>query len=242
MSINDLMALRRDVAAITRMLEAEHILSYSGHMCARVPSTDHLLIQQRSDSRAEILPERLLVVRMDGTVVEGDGKPPSELAIHLEILKARPDVHAVLHCHMDLAIAFTMMENTALLPMRARAVRWSNGFPIHPDPSHIKSAAQGAALAASLGAHHAALMRAHGLVMVAETPRALLSDAIHFKENAQAMLQVLQAGRTPIALSEQEIQMILRTETRDHHVRKMWNYYARKAIAAGLVPADWALV
>jgi ribulose-5-phosphate 4-epimerase/fuculose-1-phosphate aldolase len=208
----------------------------------RLPQGDHLLIQQRTDSRAELEPERLLIVRMDGTVVEGDGKPPSELAIHLEILKARPDVNCVLHCHMDLAIAFTMMEDTRLLPMRARAVRWKDGFPVHPDPSHIKLAEQGAELAATLGSHNAALMRAHGLVMVAESPRAMLSDAIHFKENAEAMMQVLQAGRKPVALSDKEVQMILRTETRDHHIRKMWNYYARKAMASGLVPQTWSLV
>ena len=42
----------------------------------------------------------MLVVDYDGNVLEGDGQPPSELPIHLEILRARPDVQSVLHSHM----------------------------------------------------------------------------------------------------------------------------------------------
>src|SRR6266511_3609365 len=92
------------VAAATRLLVAEGILDYSGHLSARIPGKDAFVIQVGSDSRAEVAPERMLVVGMDGKVQAGEGKPPSELAIHLAILNARPDVQAVLHCHLELAI------------------------------------------------------------------------------------------------------------------------------------------
>src|SRR3984893_7482795 len=173
--------VKREVSAVTRLLEAEGILDYSGHVSARIPGRDAFVIQIGSTSRAEVGPDAMLVVDHDGKVIEGDGQPPSELPIHLEILKARPDVQAVLHCHMELAIAFTMMQGVKLVPMRARASRWQRGIPTHPDPSHIKLIEQGKALAQTLGPHHAALMRAHGLVLVAESVRALFIDAVHFK-------------------------------------------------------------
>src|SRR3978361_1778164 len=112
-----------DTAAATRLLVTEGILDYSGHISTRIPGRDAFVIQIGSTSRAEIGPESMLVVDYDGKVLEGDGQPPSELPIHLEILRARPDVQSVLHCHMELAIAFTMMQGVTLLPMRARA--WS---------------------------------------------------------------------------------------------------------------------
>src|SRR5215471_19241676 len=87
---------------------------------------------------------------------------------------------------MALAIAFTMMEGVTLMPMRARASRWKSGIPTHLDPSHIKLAEQGRALTRTLGPHHAALMRAHGLVLVAESPRALFVDAVHFRDGGAA--------------------------------------------------------
>ena len=115
---NDTRAL--EAAAATRLLVEERILDYSGHVSIRIPGQDAFVIQIGSNSRAEVDPAAMLVVDFDGKVLEGDGQPPSEIPIHIEILKARPDVQAVLHSHMELAIAFTMMEGVTLVPMRAR--------------------------------------------------------------------------------------------------------------------------
>lgn len=234
--------LRAQLAAATRLLVVEGILDYSGHISVRVPGRDAFLIQAGIDPRAELTPERLLLVDLDGRVLEGaPGKPPVELPIHLEILKARPDVAAVVHSHMELAICFTMMEGVSLVPMRARAVRWQSGIPTDPDPSHIKLSEQGRALAATLGPHHAALMRAHGLVLVAESIPALLVDAVHFDENARALMQVLQTGRRPLPLTKAEIEAIDRHEIREFHISKLWKYYVGKGRAAGILPREWKL-
>lgn len=229
-----------EVAAVTRLLVTEDILDYSGHVSARIPGRDAFLIQIGSTSRAEVTAGSMLVVDYDGTVIEGDGQPPSELPIHIEILKSRPDVQSVLHCHMELAIAFTMMAGVTILPMRARASRWKSGIPTHPDPSHIKLPEQGRDLARTLGPHHAALMRAHGLVLTAESVQALFVDAVHFKENAQAHMEVLQTGAKPLPLSEAEIEQIERMEMRDWHIKKLWNYYLRKGIAEEKLPREWS--
>jgi L-ribulose-5-phosphate 4-epimerase len=237
----DITRLAAEIAATTRLLNMLGILDYSGHVSARLPGHDALLIQPHTDSRAELLPERVLVVNFDGEVLQGDARPPSEVPIHIEILKARPDVQAVLHCHMKIAIAFTMMEGVKLLPMRSRAARWESGIPVHPDPSHIKLTEQAQALAMTLGAHDAALMRAHGMVLTAESVRALLIDAVHFEENATALMQVLQAGAKPLPLTRAEIEQINRHEKRDHHVGKLWKYYVGKGIGSGLLSPKWPL-
>lgn len=234
---NNKMAL--ETAAVTRLLVAQGILDYSGHVSTRIPGRDAFVIQVGSNSRAEVTPEAMLVVDYDGKVLEGDGQPPSELPIHIEILRARPDVQAVLHSHMELAIAFTMMEGVKLVPMRARASRWKSGIPTDPDPSHIKFPEQGRALARTLGPHHAALMRAHGLVLVAESTQALFIDAVHFKENATAQMQALQAGARPLPLTEAEIEQIEKMEMRDWHIKKLWNYYVRKGVKEDVLPREW---
>lgn len=240
--LNSKQRLAAELCAVTRMCEDMGILQYSGHIAVRVPGQDALMVQRRSDSRAELVPDRILTVDFDGKVIDGDGKPPSETAIHIETLRARPDVNATLHSHLDLAIAFTMMEGAQLVPMRARASRWASGIPTHPDPSHIKYPEQGKELAATLGPHHVALMRAHGLLLVAESLPALISDAVHFEENATAQLQVMNAGAKIKALTPAEIEQILKMEDRPHHVAKMWNYYIRKGLAAGTVEKEWNLL
>jgi L-ribulose-5-phosphate 4-epimerase len=229
-----------DIAAATRLLEWRSILNYSGHISCRVPDSDAILIQRRNDSRAQLLPERMVKVDLDGKILS-DGKPPSETVIHLEILKARPDVNCVLHCHLPIAVRFTLMKDVQLVPLLSHALRWRSGVPTHPDPAHIDTVNQGQSLAKSLGPHNAALMRAHGIVLVAESVKALAIDAIHFQENAEAELEVLRAGQELVPLTETEMDEIGRHEHREHHIRKIWEYYMGKASEAGVVPADWGL-
>src|SRR3954454_16942153 len=96
--------LRRQLATATRILNAEGILDYSGHISVRAPGRDALYIQAGTDPRSGVTPERMLLVDFTGKVLEGaPGKPPVELAIHVEIMKARPDVQAVIHSHLEVA-------------------------------------------------------------------------------------------------------------------------------------------
>ena len=233
--------LRAQVAATTRLLVMENILDYSGHVAVCAPGRDAFFIQSAAEPRSDVTPETVLLVDFDGKVLEGEGRPPFEIPIHIEIFKARPDVEAIVHCHMELAIWFTLMEGVQLLPMRARAIRWRSGIPTDGDPSHIKTTEQGRKLAQTLGPHHAALMRAHGLVLTAESLPALLVDAVHFDENARAQMQVMQAGRTPKALTDEELEMVDRHEMRDFHVGKLWAYYVRKGQKQQILPTDWQI-
>ena len=230
--------LREQIAAATRMLVMEEILDYSGHVSARLPGGDRFMVQNASDARNDLEPDRLMIIDLEGNVIEGNERPPIETVLHSEIFRARPDVHAILHCHLEMAIAFTLMKDVELRPMRSRAVRWRSGIPTHPDPSLIRRLEQGKALAETLGPHNAALIRSHGMVLVAESVPALFIDALHFKSNARAMMTVMQAGQTPVPMTEAEMDMI--DSPREFHVGKLWNFYIRKARASGIVPQDWS--
>ncbi|SDW74370.1 Ribulose-5-phosphate 4-epimerase/Fuculose-1-phosphate aldolase [Roseicitreum antarcticum] len=234
----DIGAMRQQIAAATRMLVMEEILDYSGHVSARMPDGDTFMVQNASDSRGELEPDRLLVMDLDGRVVAGNEKPPLETVLHAEIFRARPDVQAILHCHLELAISFTLMKNVGLVPVRSRAVRWRSGIPTHPDPSLIRRKEQGESLAATLGHHNAALLRSHGMVLVAESVPALYIDALHFKANARAQMSVLQAGQTLVPMTEAEMDMI--DSPREFHIAKLWNFYVRKARASRIIPSDWS--
>jgi L-ribulose-5-phosphate 4-epimerase len=230
--------LRRDLAAATRMLVDAGILGYSGHLSIRVGDGGRLLIQPVNDVRAELRPDRLLVVTLDGEVADGDGRPPSELAIHTEVYRARPDVGAVAHFHHDPTTVFTVAGDHPVVPVKNHASRWSSGVPVHPDPSHIATVEQGRALAATLGPCHAALLRAHGEVVVAEDIRALFADVVHFVENATLLARALTLGQVK-SLSEAECDRFAATFSRGRHARKVWTYYTTVAAAAGRLPAGW---
>lgn len=232
--------LRHQVAATTLLLVSEGILGYSGHVSARLPGGDRFLIQPVDQSRAELRPEHLLVCGMDGRKQSGpDGvKPPSEVFLHSELYKARPDVHAIAHFHHDLTTAFSLVEDAKLVPIKNHAVRWESGIPTHPDPSHISTPALGQAAARSLGAHQAMLIRAHGQAVVAENVQALLIDSIHFVENAEALYHASMLGRVK-PLTAAEMAAFRDDFKRDKHTAKLWRYYIGRGRAAGVLPETW---
>ena len=234
--------LREQVAACTLLLNDLDILGYSGHVSARLPRGDAFLIQSFDQSRASLGPDDLLICDLDGKMLAGPKglKPPSEVFLHCEILRARQDVDAVAHFHHDVATVFTLVEGAVLAPIKNHAVRWASGIPVHPDPSHISDPALGRAVTATLGTHHALLIRAHGQIVAAETVKALLIDCIHFVENAEAMYRAAALGRV-VPLSEAEIAAFLGDFDRDRHIGKLWKYYVGRGRASGVLPHDWTL-
>jgi len=234
--------LREQVAACTLLLNDLDILGYSGHVSARLPGREAFLIQPFDQSRAELAPDDLLVCDLDGKLLAGPQglKPPSERFIHSEIFRARADVQAVAHFHHDIATVFTLVEGVKLAPIKNHAVRWMSGIPVHPDPSHVSDPALGRSVAATLGPHHALLIRAHGQVVVAENVPALLIDSVHFVENAEAMYRAAALGKV-VPLSAQEEQAFLVDFERERHVAKLWKYYVGGGRARGLLPPSWAL-
>ncbi len=231
---------RTQVAACTRLLNMLGILHYSGHVSVRVPGKDQCYIQTRTESRAEVSPDSVLLVDFDGNVLEGaPGKPPSELVIHTEVYRKRPDVGAVIHNHMPLATAITMAKGAKIEIMDFHASRWASGIPVMQDVGHIKTKADGEALAGALGDASALLLRAHGLVLTSESAPAILVDTVHFEDNLKAQKEALSFGRELVPLTAEDIARVGEYEDRSHHIRKMWNYYAGEGRKAGVIPEGW---
>lgn len=237
---SEIVRLRAQVAACTRIMNMDWLIDYSGHIGVRLPDDGGLLIQSFDDSRAAIAPDDLLICDFEGNLIDGpDGKvPPREVFIHTEIMKARPDVNAVGHFHPETATMFTLVEDRPLVPVKNHAARWADGIPVHPDPGHINSPETGIALAATLGACHAALIRAHGVVVTAESVPALLVDCVHFEKNAQTLFRAAALGAVK-GLSQAELRSFAERFDRDKHVGKLWKYYVGRAAEAGAVPAAW---
>ncbi len=232
--------LRHQVAAVSLILNAENILGYSGHISVRLPGTDTFLIQPGDQSRGQLRPEHLLVCGMDGKSrsLSNKERPPSEVYIHAEIFRARPDVEAIAHFHHDLTTTFTLVEGTALVPVKNHAVRWESGIPTHSDPSHVSTPALGRAAADTLGKHHAMLIRAHGQVVVAEDLPSLLTDCMHFTENAEALYRAMTLGNV-IPLNATEMAAFRNDFHRPRHVAKLWDYYIGRGFDGVVLPSAW---
>lgn len=166
-----------------RFLYRRGFIEGFGHISVRLPGTDRFMVTRHS-AALDAGPEDFVVFDLDGNQREGAGLPPGENPIHLEILRARPDVNSVIHYHGMYSTAFTTS------PERLRAIHlmgtlFHDGIPVHPDPRLVSDRTRGAALAKSLGAHRAVLMRAHGAAITGASVEEAVSGAFLFEENAR---------------------------------------------------------
>src|SRR2546421_12682343 len=93
--MSDPSALKSTLARAIRLLTAEGLIDMNGHMSARPPGSDHVLINARQVGRSALRPQDIVTVDLRGRPLPGEGDPPAELPIHTRIYAARPDVHCV---------------------------------------------------------------------------------------------------------------------------------------------------
>ncbi|MBI4529717.1 MAG: class II aldolase/adducin family protein [Deltaproteobacteria bacterium] len=234
MSDAQITRLREEIATCTRLLVMQGIMDFSGHVSARIPGTDRVLIQPRDTSRAAITADDILVVDIDGKVLEGKGPAPAETALHTCVYRARPDALTVCHGHPTISTLFSVVDRP-LLAVRNFAYRFADEVPIHPDTTHIRTDEQGRAMMQTLGTHGVCLLRAHGTVVVSRSMQELFMDCLDFEENARSLLYATALGAL-LPLNPEEVSALRASYGRsDYRAGKLWQHYIHKGRTVGVL-------
>jgi L-ribulose-5-phosphate 4-epimerase len=223
--------LRKQITECTRMMVMAELLDYSGHVSARIPGTDRFLIPPRDASRASLTPDEILVVDLNGKVLEGKGPAPTETAIHSGVYRHRPDVLAVGHGHPPMSTLFTMVDRP-MVAIRNYGFRFI-GIPIHPDPTHIRTTAQGDAVAKTLGQCSCCLLRGHGSVVTASSLPEVFLDSLEMEENARSTVHASTLGKL-LPITPEEVELLKVSFARNtYRIAKTWEHYQEKARLTG---------
>jgi L-fuculose-phosphate aldolase len=100
--------LRRDIVEVGRRLyERGFVASNDGNISIRLDD-QRILTTPRSVSKGFMAPEMMVVVDHDGKKIAGERDASTELLMHLEVYRHRPDVKAVVHAHPPLATGFAV--------------------------------------------------------------------------------------------------------------------------------------
>ena len=95
------------VEAGRRMYSRSYVASNDGNISARLDDR-RLMTTPKSVSKGFMTPDMMVIVDYDGHKVSGDREASSELPMHLEIYRNRPDVNGVVHAHPPIATGFAV--------------------------------------------------------------------------------------------------------------------------------------
>ncbi len=101
-------SLRADIVEIGRRMYARgYTASNDGNISVRLGS-DRLLMTPKSVCKGFMTPDMMCITDLDGRKLQGDRDPSSEMLMHLEVYRQRPDVQAVVHAHPPTATGFAV--------------------------------------------------------------------------------------------------------------------------------------
>jgi len=100
--------LRADIVEVGRRLYARgYTASNDGNISVRLDA-GRLLMTPTSVCKGFMAPEMMCITDLDGRKLAGDRDPSSEMQMHLEVYRRRPDVQAVVHAHPPTATGFAV--------------------------------------------------------------------------------------------------------------------------------------
>jgi L-fuculose-phosphate aldolase len=90
-----------------RMYDRGYVASNDGNISAKVDD-ERVVITPTGVSKGYITPDMMVVVDMEGKVLNGDKKASSEVFMHIQVYKDRPDVGSVCHSHPPYATGYAV--------------------------------------------------------------------------------------------------------------------------------------
>ena len=100
--------LRADIVEVGRRMYARgYTASNDGNISVRL-GPDRLLMTPKSVCKGFMTPDMMCITDLEGRKLQGDRDPSSEMLMHLEVYRQRPDAQAVVHAHPPTATGFAV--------------------------------------------------------------------------------------------------------------------------------------
>jgi ribulose-5-phosphate 4-epimerase/fuculose-1-phosphate aldolase len=217
-----------------RILEAEGQGDLTrGHISVRVPGDpSHFFMKPHSFGFDEITMDNIVICNLEGEKVGGGGRRHSEVFIHSEIFKTRPDVNSVIHSHPTNAVALSA-TGRSVLPISQPSVAFADGVPYYTDTIDlIRTQEMGAGVARALGACKAVFMRNHGVAVVGASIEESVILAIMLDNAAKIQLLAEAAGGIGPMFDADYIARLHHNITRPDQYTINFEYLRRKALRA----------
>jgi len=171
-----------------------------GNVSARDPETGLVAIKPSGVRYDDLTAETMVVLDLDGNVVEGAYSPSSDTASHLYIYRHRPDVNGVVHTHSRYATAFAAVGRPIPVYLTAQADEFGGEIPC-AGFTLIGDEGIGRLVVEGIGSSSAILLKNHGVFTVGPTAKAAVKAAIMTEDVAATVFMALQLG-TPDILPE----------------------------------------
>lgn len=165
----------------------------SGNVSGLDADSGLVVIKPSGMRYAEMRPVDMVVVDLDGRIVEGNRGPSSDTASHLVIYRERPDIRSVVHTHSTYATAFAATGTS--IPCCLTAIADEFGGPV-PCGAYVPIGDEGIGkeVVRHLDRSPAVLMRQHGVFTAGTSIDKALQAAVMVEDVARTVATAMRIG------------------------------------------------
>jgi L-ribulose-5-phosphate 4-epimerase len=202
-------SLRDELVLLHEELPRNGLVTWTGgNVSARDPESGLVAIKPSGIRYGQLTAESMVVLDLDGTIVEGDLKPSSDTASHLHIYRHRPDINGVVHTHSRYATAFAAVGRPIPVYLTAQADEFGGEIPC-AGFALIGDEAIGAQVVEAIGRSPAVLLKNHGVFTIGPSAAAAVKTAVMVEDVAATVWLALQIG-TPDVLPDDVVEQLHR--------------------------------
>jgi L-fuculose-phosphate aldolase len=189
--------IRAEIVRVGQLMHQKgFIVASDGNISVRL-GADRVLATPSGRHKGFLRPDELITTDMDGRPINPPPglEPTSEMPMHLEIYRQRPQVAAVVHAHLPLAVALSIAGIRLDEPFLPEAVITLGPIPTteYAIPSSLENVT---AIRDLIGQHDAIVLRRHGAITVGSDPfdAYMRMEAVEHKAHIVLLLRLLGQG------------------------------------------------
>ncbi len=187
-------SIRHELVRLNQELPKNHLVTWtSGNVSIRDKETGYVAIKPSGVMFEDLTAEDMVVVDLDGKVVEGKRKFSSDTASHLYIYRYMPEVFGVVHTHSNYATAFAAIGKPIPVYLTAQADEFGGPIPCGGF-ALIGGEEIGREVVRCIGSSPAIIMKNHGVFTVGQSGKAAVKAAIMVEDVARTIWLAKQLG------------------------------------------------
>ncbi len=198
--------LKQEIVMICRMMHQKNLIAgLDGNVS--VKCGDHLLTTPSGVNKGFLRMDQIITVDWEGRVVQGEGQPTSEMAMHLAVYRLRAEIGAVIHAHPPLVTAFSI-AGISLEEFILPEVVMSLG--VVPTASYATPTTQEVpeSIKGLIERYDALILERHGALTVGPDLMDAYNKMEKLEHSALVILTALQLGRVRL-LPPQEVEKLI---------------------------------
>jgi L-ribulose-5-phosphate 4-epimerase len=208
-------SLREDICQLHMELPRWNLVTWtSGNLSGRDPETGYVVIKPSGVRYQDLAPELMVVVDLEGQVIEGDLKPSSDTASHLYIYRHRPDVGGIVHTHSPYATAFAAVGQPIPVCLTAIADEFGCTIPCGGF-APIGGEEIGREVVQGIGDSPAILLKQHGVFTIGPDATAAVKAAVMVEDVARTVFLARQLGE-PEDIPEEAVRRLRHRYTEEY--------------------------